>query len=261
MCRICEAAASSNGYLSMLGKSLSEDSARIESSKKFLDKFPSISKSMYTSLKWPAQLSKPLFEARAAFAIPTNYFQQILLDGEKMGNHFSHGSTRSIYFSGEKLILLSKSVSQEAGVPFMGSFLFLHFDKNEYSFAYDGQDLRISADVEKPLKNVITGKVEKKRIRFDFFHQNLEGRIISKEQAMQSSYVQKAYGTRGDVRSLFASADLEGYVVSVNHLSPHPFMLQNAKDFGFETYRQFQEHVLDYFSEHLGFTKGEKYNI
>ncbi len=119
--------------------------------------------------------------------------------------------------------------------------------------------MRVSVDCEKPLKNLISGKVEKKRIKFDFFHQNLEGRIISKEQAMQSSYIKKSLGAHGDPRALLASADLEGYVVSVHHFSPHPFMLQNAKDFGFDSFRQFQEHSIDYFLAHLEIRKGEPY--
>jgi hypothetical protein len=259
MCRICDSASTSASYLSMLEKMGKEDEERFEAAKLFLDKFPSLSNNLYTSLKWPTAFLRPLFEARVAFAIPTNYFQQLLLDGEKAGNHFSGGSTRSISFSKDKLILFSKTVAQESGKPFLSSLLFTQFEKTEYSVAYDGQDLRISVDIEKPLKNLISGKVEKKRIKFDFFHQNLEGRIISKEQAMQSSYVKKALGTHGDPRTLLASADLEGYVVSVHHFSPHPFMLQNSKDFGFSSFRQFQEHALDYFLEHLGIKKGEPY--
>lgn len=259
MCRICDSASASSSYLSMLEKMGKEDAERLDAAKLFLDKFPSLPNNLYTSLKWPTALSRPLFEARVAFAIPTNYFQQLLLDGEKAGNHFSGGSTRAISFSKDKLILFSKTVAQEAGKPFLSSLLFTHFEKGEYSAAYDGQDLRISVDVEKPLKNLISGKVEKKRIKFDFFHQGLDGRIISKEEAMQSSYIKKSLGTHGDPRALLASADLEGYVVSVHHFSPHPFMLQNCRDFGFDSFRQFQEHALDYFLEHLGMEKGKPF--
>jgi hypothetical protein len=251
MCKICEIASTNSEYLSLLEKMVGEDQERLKTTNEFLDQYPSLSKNLYTSLKWPTTFSTPLFEARAAFAIPTKYFQPILLDGERMGNHFAHGATRSVFFSGDKLVLLSKTIGQEVGRPFLSSFLFTHFDKGEYDVAFDGKDMKISVDVEKPLKNLITGKVEKKKIHFNFFHQNLEGRIISKEQAMQSSYVKKTLGKRGNVRTLFASADLEGYVVSVSHFSPHPFMLRLCKQFGYESFRQFQEHSLDYFREHL----------
>ncbi|MEM4272468.1 MAG: hypothetical protein QXH30_02665 [Candidatus Bilamarchaeaceae archaeon] len=257
MCRICDAASASVSYLSMLEKMEKEDRERLEATKSFLGQFPSLSSNLYASSKWPAAISLPLFEARVAFAVPTNYFQPLLLDGEKSGNHFSHGSTRSVSFASGRLMLFSKTVSQEGGKPFLSSLLFTHFEKGEYSFAYDGQDLHISADIEKPLLNLISGKEEKKRIKFDFFHQSLEGRILSKEQAMQSSYVKRIFRVRGDPRALLASSDLEGYVISVNHFSPHPFMLQNCGDFGFSSFRQFQESVLDYFIGHLGLEKGK----
>ena len=163
--------------------------------------------------------------------------------------------TRSIFFSGKRLVLLSKTMGQETGRPFLSSFLFTHFEKDEYSFRYDGKDLRVSVDTEKRLKNLITGKTERKGIKFTFVHQNLKGRIISKQQAMQSSYVKRVYGSHGrNISAMFASSNLEGYVVSVAHISPHPFLLRLHGDFGFGSNRHFQEHVMEYFSGHLGFT-------
>jgi len=208
MCKICEAAANNPEYHALLAKMMDEDQVRLEATKSFTDKYPSLSHNLYTSLKWPTKLTKPLFEARAAFALPHNYFQRILLDGKRMGNQFAHGATRSMFFSGDDLVVFSKTVGQETGRPFLSSFLFTHFSPKEYNVAYDGKDMKISVNVVKPLKNLITGEVEKKQIAFNFFHQNLEGRIISKEQAVQSSYVKKLYGKRGNVRALFASADL-----------------------------------------------------
>ncbi|MBN2122501.1 hypothetical protein JW721_05625 [Candidatus Micrarchaeota archaeon] len=258
MCKICEAASSNPEYKRILDEMQQQDLHRLESTNDFLEMFPSLKSNLYTSLKWPSSLNKPLFEARAAFAVPHNYFQKLYLGNEPMGNHFAHGATRSVFFSKDRLVLLSKTVGQENGRPFLSSFLFTHFEKNEYSFKYDGNDLQISVDCEKTLKNLITKKPEKKRIRFSFVHQKMEGRILSKQQAAQSSYVKRVYGARGNVSSLFASADLEGYVVSVSHMSPHPFLLRFNSEFGFGSNREFQEHVMDYFAEHLGFKIGER---
>jgi hypothetical protein len=257
MCKLCEAASENEGYKSLLAQMQQEDLGRLESARDFLEMFPSLKSNMYTSLKWPAALSRPLFEARAAFAVPHNYFQKLYLDSNPMGNHFAHGATRSVFFSKDRLAVLSKTVGQERGRPFLSSFLFTHFEKGEYSFKYDGNDLLISVDCEKTLKNLITKKAEKKHVRFSFVHQKMEGRILSKEQAAQSSYVKRIYGAHGNVSALFASADLEGYVVSVSHMSPHPFLLRYNADFGFGSNRDFQEHAMDYFAEHLGFKIGE----
>lgn len=256
MCRICRAAAEDSEYVSLLGQMLEDDGARLEATGNFLEKLPSLSSRLYTSLKLPKRLSKPLFEAKAAFAVPHNYFQHLFLDSGRAGNHFSHGATRSVFFSGDRLVLLSKGVGQEAGKPFFTSFLFVHFEPGEYAFAYDGKNLKLSVDVEKPLRNLLSGKVEKKRIGFSFYHQDLSGKIITKEQAAQSSYVKKIYGAHGDVRVHFRSADLVGYVVSVSHFAPHPFLTRHPEAFGFGSPRDFQEHALDYFVEHLRLKRG-----
>jgi hypothetical protein len=96
------------------------------------------------------------------------------------------------------------------------------------------------------MKNLITGKVEKKKILFSFTHLSIEGRIVSKEQVAQSSRFQKVYGKRG-ARVRSQSVDLEGYAVTVPHFSPHPYLLQLHKEFGFEDNKEFQLNVIDYF--------------
>jgi hypothetical protein len=55
--------------------------------------------------------------------------------------------------------------------------------------------------------------------------------------------------------NIFASADLEGYVVTVPHFSPHPYLLQAGAELGHPTNRHFQEHVIDYLKEHLNLEK------
>ena len=45
---------------------------------------------------------------------------------------------------------------------------------------------------------------------------------------------------------------MEGYVVTVPHFSPHPYMLQLHKEFGFKDNKDFQERgVFEYFKNHL----------
>ncbi|MCK4319725.1 hypothetical protein KAW38_04090 [Candidatus Micrarchaeota archaeon] len=252
MCEFCDNAKQSSSYLSMLKGMLEEDKQRMENSKKILEEMKVLSKTIFTSLNWPAPLTKPLFEARNAFTLPTNYFQNISVDGMRLGNHFSHGSTRSIFFSNNLLILFSKTVSQKMGLgEYFTSFNFLHFSKQEYTASIKEDMIKISINTKKKVKNLMTGKTEEKQIVLNLIHNQLKGKIISKQQAVQSSYIQRMYGKRGDVSKIFASADLEGYVISVNHFSPHPFMLQSHRDFGFESNRHFQEHVIDYFKAHI----------
>ena len=55
-----------------------------------------------------------------------------------------------------------------------------------------------------------------------------------------------------------SSIDMEGYAITVPHFSPHPYLLQLHAQFGFGSNRDFQEHVIDYFKEHLAEKKNFK---
>jgi len=254
MCRLCPALANSS-YFSKMDAMLQEDLGRVERSRGMSEKFPSVRSSLLTTVNFPPKIRKPLFEARTAYTLINNYFQQLMLDGNKQSAMFSGGSTRSIFFSGDYLMLLSKSVAQDAGVDFFGHYLLFHFTKDEYEAKFDGSNLSISVNCRKKAKNLISGENEEHAISFNFIHQPVEGRILKKEEAMRSDYVRKIMGARAGGGDIFASADLEGYVITVPHFSPHPYLLQAGKEVGHESNRHFQEHVLDYILEHLNIHK------
>jgi hypothetical protein len=194
-----------------------------------------------------------MLEARAAFAVPNNYFQNIFVDGERLGNSFSHGAMRSVFFVGERLVLNAKSTNFKDGREFFTSFILLHLEKKEYDAKIIGNQVRISANVEKPMMNLVSGKTERKKIAFTFIHDQVEGRIVSKDQAAAASRFKTVYDRyQGGAQMKAASMDMEGYAITVPHLSPHPYMLQLHKEFGYEDNKDFQLHVLDYFRAHLG---------
>jgi len=250
MCNVCGSAAAPE-YGALVAKMLEEDKARLSFSRAMAAQFSGITKSVYTSINWPVKLVYPMFEARAAYAVPNNYFQNLTLDGERLGNSFAHGAMRSVFFAGDRLMLFSKSVSFRDAGEFFTSFLLLHLEKGEYKAALDDSELRITADVEKPMMNLITGKAERKRVGFSFVHQKVAGRIVSKEQVTQSARFREVYGRYGGAGYKAGSIDIEGYAITVPHFAPHPYLLQLHERFGYESNRQFQEHVEDYFRAHL----------
>ncbi|MDD2655816.1 MAG: hypothetical protein PHQ80_04075 [Candidatus ainarchaeum sp.] len=254
MCRLCDAAENSS-YAQRMDASVNGDMGLLEKTRGKVEKFPSVGRSLLTTIDFPPVLHAPLFEARNAYTLINNYFQQLMLDGNRMGAMFSGGSTRSIFFSDDYLVLFSKSVAQDAGSTFFGHYLLFHFTKDEYGVKWDGANLSISVDCRKKAKNLLSGEAEEHAISFNFLHQNVEGRILKKEEAMRSDYVRKIYGARGEMGNIFASADLEGYVVTVPHFSPHPYLLQAGAELGHPTNRHFQEHVIDYLLEHLNLQK------
>lgn len=250
MCDLCGKAAMPE-YGALLAKMLQEDEARIACTKRMAARFPGLGKSCYTSVSWPARMAYPMFEARAAYAVPNNYFQNLFVDDERLGNSFAHGAMRSLFFAGGRLMVFSKSVSFRDADEFFTSFLLLHLEKGEYTATVNDAGVCMTARLEKPMLNLVTGKPERKRIAFAFTHQKVAGRIVSKEQVAASSRFREVYERYGGAQRKSASIDMEGYAITVPHFAPHPYLLQLHEQFGYESNRQFQEHVEDYFRAHL----------
>lgn len=255
MCRICEAVGTNADYAAFITKMVEGDRSRLESSKGLLSNFPSISKLIYTSIKWPVKLNYPMFEARAAYCVPNNYFQSLYVDGERAGAMFSHGSMRSIFFAGEDLILFSKTVSHFEGKDFLTSFILANFSKKEFSHHLEGDNLTITVNTEKKMKNLITDKIESKKISFNLINQSVKNRLMPRNQVLASAQFKAIYEKYGTAVNKVASIDLEGYAITVPHFSPHPYLLQLHKQLGFGSNRDFQEHVIDYFKAHLQLQK------
>ena len=251
MCELCHKAKDIRGYDEFIARMLEEDKARLEYSKVMADSISLVGKSLFSSMNWPVKLVYPMFEARAAYAVPNNYFQNVNVDGERLGNGFAHGAMRSFFFAGGKLVVFSKAVNFHDAREFFTSFLLLHLEKGEYEAKEGAGEIRISADVEKPMVNLVSGKVEKKRVSFTFIHQPVIGRIVSKEQAANSARFKNVYDRYGGAQMKSSSMDMEGYAITVPHFSPHPYMLQLHKEFGFETNKDFQMKVVDFVKEHL----------
>lgn len=252
MCRFCEKAKNTPEYASFINRMMAEDLERLKLSAALSNDIRALGNSLYTSMQWPVKFVEPMFEARTVYAVPQNYYQNIYLGGERLGVAFSHGSMRSLFFSGRRLVVFSKLVSHREGREFFSSFLLLHLDPGEFATRSEGDKLWISVDITKPMLNLASGKPEKKSIKFDFVNQSVLNRIVSKEQVVQSDRFKAAYARFGGARTKAASIDLEGYAITVPHFSPHPYMLQLHGQFGFASNREMQEHVMDYFSAHLG---------
>ena len=253
MCELCEKAKEIPAYVNLLSKMFEEDIARLEASKQLASEMRFLNSKLYTSIKWPVKLHYPMFDARAAYSVPNNYFQSLYVDGERQGMMFTHGAMRSLFFAGERLMLLSKSVNHAAGADYFTSFVLLHLEPGEYDYKLAGDGtLILSADVAKPVKNLVTGKKEKKKILFNFMHKPVKGRIVTREKILTSAQFRTVYAKYGGAQMKSASIDIEGYALTVPHFAPHPYMLQLHKQFGYLSNRDFQEHAMDYFREHLG---------
>ncbi|MEK6979112.1 MAG: hypothetical protein AABW86_02730 [Candidatus Micrarchaeota archaeon] len=258
MCNFCDKAREIPQYLRFMEEMLSTDVKRLENTKtpQALAAFSSAGKNVFSTVNLPSKIEHPLFEPRAAYAVPNNYYQPLVMNEEQAGRSFAHGATRSIFFSGKYLMLLSKTITHTEGFEFFTSYLLAHFDKSELRVAVTGSDdtasFEISADVEKPARNLISGKTEKIRIQFNFIHQPVKNRIVSSERVLSSTQLRNAYGKYGTgLGTKMASVDMEGYAITVPHFAPHPYLLQLHKEFGFGSGKEMQEHVFEYLKMHI----------
>ncbi len=252
MCDICEKAKSSDEYKLLLDRMLEDDKARLEFSREMAESIRPIARCLVSTVKWPVKLVFPMFEARAPMSVPQNYFQPIMLDNERLGNTFSHGSMRSLFFWGENLVVLSKAVNHREGKEFFISFVLAHFAPGEFGTVVDGENVTIKVDMEKSFRNLLSGALEKKRITFNFTNKPVKNMIVTREQVLTSSQFKNVYAKYGGATVKSASIDMEGYAITVPHFSPHPYLLQLKGKFGYESNRQFQENLVkDYFLKHL----------
>lgn len=251
MCRLCDITKELQDYKSLIDKMAEEDDARLDSSKELSSQLGFISKSCYSSAGTRVAGYYPLFEARMAYAVPANYFQNIFLDGEKLGNSFSHGSMRSVFFVGDRLTLFSKNVNFRNGREFFTSYLLLLFEPNEYEIKFENEGFAISVSTTKQMNNLVTGAEEKKNVRFTFVHSPVRGRIVTRKRVLTSAQFKSIYSKYlGGPQMRSASIDLEGYAITVPHFAPHPYLLQLREKFGYQSNREFQEHVHEYFAAH-----------
>ncbi len=252
MCELCEKVKKSEEYGTLLSKMQDSDVIRLEHSKKALSSFSSIQ--VYSTIEYPKLLIQPMFEPRVAYSNPSNYFQNLFVNGERLPGSFSHGSTRSIFFLGKRLIVFSKSVAMHESEEFLSSLLLAHFEPGEYSFEITPEGrISIAADIEKAAKNLISGRVEKVKISFAFAQDNLQGKLMRKGEAIASalySNQSKIMGIGARRRSL-STEYMSGYVSTVPYISPHPYLLQILSGLGYSSQQDFQNHVIDYFRAHL----------
>ncbi|MGC9005600.1 MAG: hypothetical protein ACP5JC_03200 [Candidatus Micrarchaeia archaeon] len=183
-----------------------------------------------------------LFEAKMPFARPLEYFQPVHLDGKRLSPRFSHGSTTALYFSEHRLHFLSKYVISKEGVNFFSHYL--HFELPSPTMQVSEKSIRVSFSGVVKLENLVLGGVEEKTIAFTFIHENIENRIVKKQDALLSKKIEEVYGRHGET---FVSANIEGFTISVRHFTPHPFAFQACKEFGYNSYVDMENDVVNLF--------------
>lgn len=226
---------------------------------------------IFSNLPFPLQISFPLFEAKAAVAVPTKYYQPLTVDNAPLRNDWAHDFCRSIGFIGDDLLLLSQAIAKKpdplfasgekgplsaASIPYgndapfrfdvkreqkAGGEVFLHhlavkFAKGEFSFSDKGNgkfEIAVHG-VKKDGTNLLDNAPASHAFNFSFQHNPTKLATISSTSFRASGLASSVYGQHGGLAS---SSDES--VITVAHLEPHPYLLVEHAAFGYASRHDF----------------------
>jgi len=225
----------------------------------------------FSNIPFPPSITLPLFEAKAAVAVPTKYYQQLAVDNSPLRNDWAHDFCRSVGFIGDDLLLISQSIAKKpdplfasgekgplsaASIPYgndapfrfgrkreqkAGGEVFLHylavkFAKGEFSFSDKGNGkFEIAAhDVKKEGTNLLNNSPSSHSFSFSFIHNPTKLATMSSTSFRASALSGSIYGQHGGL----ARASDES-VITVAHLEPHPYLLVEHAAFGYASRHDF----------------------
>ena len=196
--------------------------------------------------KYPA-IDYPLFEPKAAYASPVKYFQETWLEKAQLPCNWTHASTRAIGFLGGDLVLFSK-FPKPSDPKLLLSFIHLRVPISRLKAGYDQSILSVSFSGSVNATDMKSGSRRDVSVSFTF-----TGRkhiTLTKKELHRSDVMSQSYGEHADER--LASADIAGYVVSVPHFAPHPYLFNMHKELGFPSRNAMLQETNGFIMEHLG---------
>ncbi len=252
----------SEEYLRKVDEMFQRDVSRMENTKKKAQENRILADACFTSVNWPIKITFPLFETKAPYAVPTNYFQPFFVDGKKQFVKWAHDCTRSIGFYKGNLIILSKLVNSKMGEEYFGHYVLLMLGKGEFKVQEPSPGaFSISGNVDKLVQNLATGEQATKNFKFNFTHKPTEHASVSKEHAASSGKMKEIYardsqgrrtGGKGSGLARMSKSKFEEFVITVPHFAPHPYLLLEYKKFGFGSRFDFVCGAIDYVKEKAG---------
>ncbi|VVB66067.1 Uncharacterised protein [Candidatus Gugararchaeum adminiculabundum] len=261
MCDFCSKVSSASDYLAKINSWMDRDIKRMAVTARKIDEGNRIlADAVFSSIEWPLEIDFPLFETRTAYAVPTNYYQNLFVDGTRQRGDWAHDFTRAIAFVDGNLLLFSKSVASGGGEEWLSSYHLVHFTKNEFKATIKPASVMIQVDnVKKSGINMATKESASHTYKFTFVHNKTDHAFVRKESLKESGKMEEIYGRSssgapgapgGELK--IGMSDFEGYVLTVAHFAPHPYLLDEYKNLGYPSRMMFQNEAMNYLQNHLG---------
>jgi len=245
MCDLCTRLQSDAQHTQRVQDLYNKIDARLKATKSE----PSGGELAFTTASFPLLTTAP-FEPRMPLQLPSNFYQPILVDGQKLRGDWASGWVRMIAFMNGSMHLLVHAFRKRETIEYL---MFLHqveFKPGEYTMASEGNKVTISVkDIKKEGIDLLTEKPVSHTYSFTFTHQHTEKAMVPRDRIESSALIKTIYHGKMPQKPL--TFDWTTYVVTVPHLAPHSSIHQRYKEFGYQNAMEMQNAVTELLKQHL----------
>ncbi len=252
MCELCDIIKEDEQYKEMMRKMKIEDEKRKEGTKQLSAQYEWMKKLNYTDETNIPLDEIVLFEWRMPHSNANSFYQPLRLNYMETPSFFSHGSTRSLLFYSERVILLSKQTGVERGIAHFKHHLQASFQFSELNIKDDEKTLRISFNGEKELVNITTNEKETVHIEFKFVHVKLKPNMI-KETKHQIVHIGNIGFGKSPHQGQYMKPRINliaRFDIPANHLALHPYAEEACERAG-KDLKDIQTNIHHYFLQHF----------
>ncbi|MEM3369693.1 MAG: hypothetical protein QXE90_02460 [Candidatus Micrarchaeia archaeon] len=191
------------------------------------------------------------FEPRMQLQLPSNFYQSVLVDGQKLRSDWTSGWLRVLSFHQGSLFLLAHGFVKKEDKEYNLFLYQVEFKKEEYKSAVtEGNKITIMVEnVEKEGTDLISGNQVSHRFSFSFIHNPTERAFVPRDRIESSGLFRSVY--QGKVAPKPITFDWSNYVITVPHFAFHSIIHQRYKEFGFASAIEMQHRVTESLSYHL----------
>ncbi|MCS7109215.1 MAG: hypothetical protein NZ903_00240 [Candidatus Micrarchaeota archaeon] len=183
-------------------------------------------------------------EPRMPLQIPSNFYQSVLVDGQKLRNDWTSGWLRVISFQEDSLFLLAHGLVKKEDKEYNLFLYQVEFKRGEFALSKTENKFVVSVEnVSKEGIDLITGEKSKHSFSFSFVHQPTEKSFVPRDRVESSGLFKSIY--QGKIAPKPIAFDWSNYVITVPHFAFHSIIHQRYKEFGFNSAIEMQHKVTE----------------
>lgn len=244
MCNVCDKL--DEEHKKRVDQIIENIDSRIENSKNN----PEYKGTAFSTPNFP-KLYSTWFEPRMQLQIPSNFYQSILVDEQKLRNDWASGWLRVVSFQNGSMFLIAHGLIKKEDKEYNLFTYQVEFAKGEFTYSVsEGNKITINVNnVTKEGLDLLTGNQVSHKFSFSFVHNPTERAFVPKDRIENSGLFKSVY--HGKIPPKPVTFDWSNYVITVPHFAFHSILHQRYREFGFESAIQMQHEVTEDLKKHL----------